>query len=302
MDNLQDILEDTFPDLDKGELEELGRSIGGVFQEVVFKKGDLIFQEGDEGRDLYLIVDGEVRVTKAVSGGGKKILAVLDRGGIVGEGSLVSGKPRGASVQALSDVKALKLEHEYFEKLLEVEPNSATNLLMGLVKIVNQRLQYVNNELITLYEVMKMLSGDGGNLAISGTDVLSKYSDVTGSKHGAIMSHNVATENEDILALSGDSDAGFVTDINEKAPEVVKFFEENVAERNKFEDGLLWISIRNFQGVFLGLVVLNKKEFSKEEIKLAVAVTDQVGTAMERHKKVQDDEGRDRLGEEIVGM
>src|SRR5688500_16096621 len=64
-----------------------------------FNDGDLIFAEGDDSREMYVVVEGEVVVTKT-SQRGEITLATLKKGDFVGEMSLLESLPRSATARA----------------------------------------------------------------------------------------------------------------------------------------------------------------------------------------------------------
>ncbi|HUO86226.1 MAG TPA: cyclic nucleotide-binding domain-containing protein, partial [Thermoanaerobaculia bacterium] len=57
-------------------------------EEKRFPESAYVFQEGDEGRELYVILEGRVMICKYIPGGGEEALAILDRGEFFGEMSL----------------------------------------------------------------------------------------------------------------------------------------------------------------------------------------------------------------------
>jgi len=61
--------------------------------------GNVIFNEGDEGNEMYLIKSGSVKITKKI-GGKEKVLAVLKEGDFFGEMSVLDGSLRSASATA----------------------------------------------------------------------------------------------------------------------------------------------------------------------------------------------------------
>jgi CRP-like cAMP-binding protein len=73
---------------------------------------------GDEGGNLYIILKGRVKVTIPSEDGEEVILAILDSGEILGEISLIDGKPRSATVYAMKDTEALCLYREDFLDVL----------------------------------------------------------------------------------------------------------------------------------------------------------------------------------------
>jgi signal transduction histidine kinase len=90
--------------------------------------GQLVMQEGTAGDGLYLLVDGELEVTRRC-GDQEVVLAVFGSGAVVGEMSLVEHHPRSASVRAVRDSELLVIEPAEFEKLIERSPSISLSLL-----------------------------------------------------------------------------------------------------------------------------------------------------------------------------
>ncbi len=87
--------------------------------------GTEIIREGDQGRGLFVLLAGEVDVSK-VDGDEKVLLATLAPGEIFGEISLVQEAPTTASVTAARQSTVLFLAREYFQRLLEAVPEIRT--------------------------------------------------------------------------------------------------------------------------------------------------------------------------------
>jgi signal transduction histidine kinase len=105
--------------------------------------GGLVMQEGSAGDGLYLLLDGEVEVTRRC-GDRDVVLAVFGSGAVLGEMSMVERNPRSASVRALRDSEILVVEPEDFEKVLERSP--ATSL--ALLRTVLARLRSTEASLV----------------------------------------------------------------------------------------------------------------------------------------------------------
>ena len=105
--------------------------IGEVAEEHFFEEGDLIAAEGEPGDTAYIIVDGEVDV---VSGG--RTLAVRRSGEVIGEMSVISSRPRVASLRAKSDVRVLEIHKPAFEAILRERPETA----LALMRVLSERL------------------------------------------------------------------------------------------------------------------------------------------------------------------
>jgi len=107
------------------------RRLADLTREVRFQKGSLIIQAGQPGQAFFVMVDGEARVTKDPSGGGRT-LARLKAGDFFGEFALLDGGPRTASVVAETPVTAFRLGRGDFRRLLAKEPQVAIRMLEGI--------------------------------------------------------------------------------------------------------------------------------------------------------------------------
>ena len=85
----------------------------------VFSAGEMIIEEGDSGRSIYVILDGRVKVFTRDEGENELELATLGIGQFFGEMSLVSGKPRSSSVAALELSVVVELSYASMAKVIE---------------------------------------------------------------------------------------------------------------------------------------------------------------------------------------
>jgi cAMP-dependent protein kinase regulator len=82
-----------------------------------FEEGDIIVTEGEQGSSLFLLVTGEVKVFTRGERGEHLPLAELGPGDFFGEVSLLSGKPRTATITAKSEVSAIELAKEEVDRI-----------------------------------------------------------------------------------------------------------------------------------------------------------------------------------------
>jgi len=90
--------------------------------------GETILREGEPGDALFLIAAGTVRVFTRSDGGEEIPLAALGAGEFFGEVSLLTGRPRTATVTALTDVDLLRLDRAAVNKLRELHPGIEASL------------------------------------------------------------------------------------------------------------------------------------------------------------------------------
>jgi CRP-like cAMP-binding protein len=86
-------------------------------------EGTVVIREGDAGQGLFVVLSGEVEVSKRQAGGGGDLsLARLRAGDVFGEMSLLSNQPTSATVTAARPSTILFLAREYFQRLVQALP------------------------------------------------------------------------------------------------------------------------------------------------------------------------------------
>jgi excisionase family DNA binding protein/PAS domain S-box-containing protein len=109
-------------------------------QSVNLSVGEFLFEEGDIGREAYVIEEGQVEILKATAKG-EQLLAVRQVGEIIGELALLDQSPRMATVRALTSCRLLIVTSRQFNQLLENASPVARTLLSTIVK----RWRYTND-------------------------------------------------------------------------------------------------------------------------------------------------------------
>lgn len=120
--------------MDEHELYEAAR----IVSERWIDAGASLAREGAPGRELFLLLDGEVEVVKHLPGG-DRVLHVARPGESLGELSLLAGIPRSASLRAVTDVAVLVLRAEAFDAWLQSHPDLGRRLLRLLARKVVSR-------------------------------------------------------------------------------------------------------------------------------------------------------------------
>ena len=85
-------------------------------------EGDIIITEGEQGSSLYVIVSGSVKVFTRGSRGESLPLATLGAGEFFGEVSVLTGKPRTATITASEPTELLRLDKADLDRLREERP------------------------------------------------------------------------------------------------------------------------------------------------------------------------------------
>ena len=96
-------------------------------EERAFGAGETIVRQGDPGDDLYVILEGRVRVER-----GGRAVESLRQGEFFGEVAVLDGRPRSADVVAETAVRTLRLSREVVRDALQRDPRAAWAMLQVL--------------------------------------------------------------------------------------------------------------------------------------------------------------------------
>lgn len=103
------------------------------------EQGDILFHEGDDGEEAYLILDGAVEVYLG-SGNEEVVLATLKRGDIIGEMALIDNQPRMASARAVGDTQLTVMTRDDLDQRL-AKLGESDKVLRRLIDVFVDRLR-----------------------------------------------------------------------------------------------------------------------------------------------------------------
>ncbi|MFN3413587.1 MAG: cyclic nucleotide-binding domain-containing protein [Thermoanaerobaculum sp.] len=125
------------------------RLLATYSREVRFPPETLIFAEGQRGDELYIVVDGQVRISRNLPGLGEEALAILGRGEIFGEMALIDDEPRSADARAHTQGCTLfVVDRSRLEEVLDLDPDAACQFLTLMCQILCRRLRAMNDRLL----------------------------------------------------------------------------------------------------------------------------------------------------------
>jgi signal transduction histidine kinase len=128
-----------FADLTLADVAQLCRSSRRVHA----APGDLVIEQGAPGDSLYIVLSGELEITRRDEGR-EVVLATRKAGEAVGEMSLLERAPRSASARAVRPSELMEVSPESFRKVLESSPSTA----MTVLRTVAQRLRSTEASLV----------------------------------------------------------------------------------------------------------------------------------------------------------
>ena len=112
----------------------------------ILKRGtdEMIFSEGDQAREFYVLLRGEVEIFKALKGGAEARLATLSPGHWFGEMSVLDVHPRSASVRALSSCRLLVMTARDLDALYRRDLKAYTLVVLNVARELARRLRLVD--------------------------------------------------------------------------------------------------------------------------------------------------------------
>ncbi|MBR5096302.1 MAG: cyclic nucleotide-binding domain-containing protein [Treponema sp.] len=147
-----------FSDLDikDAEHQRLLESVCKILEPVKYSAGDIIIQEGDVGDTLYILYAGTVQARKKTPNNDQFAVANLatEQNVFFGEVALVDKDTRSATICALTDCEALKLEGEEFKALCDKEPLLGYHVMYRISRRIAGALRRSNKDLMLLYEAL----------------------------------------------------------------------------------------------------------------------------------------------------
>lgn len=138
--------------------------LASIMNEVSYPPSKMIFAKGQEGRSLYIVVAGKVRVHID----DKKDLAILDKGNCFGEMSLFDAEPRSASVTAITNCDCLVLTQQQLYEAIDETPDIAVNI----IRMLSRRIRTQNGQINTQNDQINKLSEELHKLEASRRSVI----------------------------------------------------------------------------------------------------------------------------------
>src|SRR4249920_2293591 len=101
------------------------------------RRGQTVFQKGDEGSYMVAVLSGRIRISDTSPDGREVTLNMIDAGEVTGEIALLDGNPRSADATALEDSHLMVVERRHFLPHLK----SSNELVLRMIDVLCQRLR-----------------------------------------------------------------------------------------------------------------------------------------------------------------
>jgi CRP-like cAMP-binding protein len=103
--------------------------------------GEIVFREGDDARDMFALIDGEMEVLKRSRSGRDARVALLGPGDWFGEMSLLDVQPRSATVRALAPTRMLRITPSDLDALYRFDVKAYALIVLNLARELSRRLR-----------------------------------------------------------------------------------------------------------------------------------------------------------------
>ena len=140
-----------FRELDDEELAQV--LMAGVVKR--FPAGATILTEGAPGGQLFVIHEGQVRISKVVPGVGEEALSILSPGEFFGEVEFFDHSPSSAQAIAHRACELLAIPHEEMTHLMRYHPTLWAKFLWAFSRTLAQRLRETNQRMASLLAISR---------------------------------------------------------------------------------------------------------------------------------------------------
>src|SRR5215207_4138142 len=125
---------------------ESADSLAKEMETIEARKGEIIFNEGEPGDSLYIVLSGKIKLGRRAADGRQNLVAIMGPSDMVGELSLFDPGPRTATATAVTDARLARLRKQALRPWLNHRPEIAEQLL----RVLARRLRRTNDALADL--------------------------------------------------------------------------------------------------------------------------------------------------------
>ena len=116
-------------------------------QLLVLKKGEYVFEEGDEAIFAYVLTEGVIEIVQT-NKGVQRVLGKVEKGTVFGEMAIIDGFPRSASARAAADCKVQEVGHKEFLNYISKKPDAAFSIMTRLSGFVRSADKQASKSLL----------------------------------------------------------------------------------------------------------------------------------------------------------
>src|ERR671910_551971 len=125
---------------------EASEALAREMETIEIRKGEVVFNEGEPGDSLYIILSGKIKLGRRAADGRQNLVSVMGPSDMLGELSLFDPGPRTATATAVTDTRLARLKKSSLRPWLSNRPEIAEQLL----RVLARRLRRTNDALADL--------------------------------------------------------------------------------------------------------------------------------------------------------
>jgi CRP-like cAMP-binding protein len=131
-------------------------NLASIMQEKKFPAQSDIIREGDDGTEMYILIEGRASVFKAPPDGEEYKVAIFDgdKNVAFGESGLIEADRRSATIRSDTPCVVLSLDRAAFEQFSIAHPDWALPIYRRISQAVMFRLKKTNNDMLLLYNAL----------------------------------------------------------------------------------------------------------------------------------------------------
>ena len=133
-----------------GLTDDVLAKFGGALEVLEVGPGAMVFKEGDSGREMYVVLDGEMEVLRRSKRNVEARVAILGPGDWFGEMSILDIMPRSATVRVIAPSRLLRLTTQDLDALYRRDLKSYSLLVLNIAREISRRLRVADGLLAEL--------------------------------------------------------------------------------------------------------------------------------------------------------
>jgi CRP/FNR family transcriptional regulator, cyclic AMP receptor protein len=118
-----------------------------IVDEKTYPAGSGLFYENMKGEAMYIVVSGQVRLSKMLAEGEERTLTVMGPGDYFGENALLEEGPRTVTAIVSQESVLLVIKRSAFNKLLDEDPKAAVKVIVGMYQVLSTRIRKASPKL-----------------------------------------------------------------------------------------------------------------------------------------------------------
>lgn len=254
-------------------------------KEQEFKESDVIFSEGDEDKNFYIVLKGNVEISKKTTSGEDKVIAQIGPGEFLGEGVLSGVIKKPASARAINAVTLFELSAGDFQKIVKEDAKTAVDFLITVLKAVNSRLTKTNTKLLALFEISQLLHQHRDDLDALAKGLIHKLLSILDGKEGILLLKNPFAETYRVAYSSSD-------DLNEDA---LKDFDLEETQSTSNKNGQFLIANLKDLGLLAIRRDLDYTQFETDQLRLLILIAEQAANTIKEASENVAEKAKDLL-------